>query len=451
MSQDNKQPDPMRRLLIAFLCICFVFSIGAQMLRVHSGRQHNIFNGDGFFYYSYLPNLFFQGNLDFSQAYDRYWGGKPMWSRIVPETGRWSNVWSIGPALMWSPGFLLGDIAWRIAHALGRTGPTDGFDLYHEWGAGLASIFWSLLAVYLTYRLLRQAASPKAALAATIIIWIATPLLAYGFLEIDMSHGVGACAGTALILATLAAYRQPQNTWRWLGCGALAGLAMLIRPQHIVLVILPLGAWLLSLRNADATDTRRPITKFAQLGLMGIAAAIAFLPQMLAWHAIFGHYLAVVQPNYFSAQPNHPHLLEVLFSTNRGYFTWTPFWALALVGLFWVPGNLRWLTGLVVIALVLQIMMSGWAFDWYGGEAFGARRLIELGAGVGLGLAALFTRISARRPRIALGAFIFVLVYWNLALMGRYYLHDFSHLQAPTLAELVLKTLEFPLKVFTYL
>ncbi len=415
-----------RLILGGFLAACLLLGIGAQIARVHYGKSDRLFDGDGFFYYAYLPNLFFQHDLDFSEAYARYWPEGPMWSRIVPETGRWSNVWSIGPALLWAPGFLLGHLVWQAARLFGRAGPTDGFDLYHEGGAALMSIAWSLLAIYLTYRLARKVAAPLPAAVATVAVWAGTPLLAYGFLEIDMSHGAGALAAAGLLLGSIAAKRNPHRARNWLACGVLGGLAALVRSPHAVLTIIPLGVWLWETRNAGKAGLPRNL---AYLLLLLAAAAVVFIPQMLAWKALFGHYLLNPHPHYFAVF-TVSRFWDSLFSLNRGFFTWTPLWALALVGIFLLPKEARWLGGLIGLALLLEMIVNAWALDWSGGEAFGARRLIELGPGLALGLAALLSRLRTPRQALAVGGLAAVLVCWNLALMGLYYSGIIPHVGA---------------------
>lgn len=440
--QSTRNAVIAHRLLVAFLALCLLLSVAAQFARLRTGAGHQLFDGDGFFYYAYLPNLILKGNLDFSEAYARYQPQGPMWSRIVPETGRWSNVWSVGPAVMWLPGFLLGHLVWFVARLAGRAGPTDGFDLYHEGGALAAALAWSLLAVWLTYRLCRRLAAPLPAALATIAVWAGTPLLAYGFLELDMSHAVGMLVITALLLASITAREQPQNPWCWAACGGLVGLAALIRPQHAVFAIIPVGAWLLARREATITPDA-PRLRFSYLMLMLPAAALAFAPQMLTWKAIFGHYLVVAQPNYFS-QLSFAQLLASLFSTRHGYFSWTPLWAPALAGLLLAPKQWRWLAALIGVSLLLQVLLNAWARDWSGGEAFGARRLVEIGPGLAIGLAAILSRLMSRRAMLGCGLAVFALTYWNLALMARYYLRAIPHEASVPVYDFIRATLLFP-------
>ena len=54
-----------------------------------------------------------------------------------------------------------------------------------------------------------------------------------------------------------------------------------------------------------------------------LAAVVAFTPQMLAWKAISGHYLAVspIGPQIIW---QHPHLVDVLFASQNGLFAMSP-------------------------------------------------------------------------------------------------------------------------------
>ena len=345
---------------------------------------------------------------------------------------------------MWLPGFLLGDLIWRAAQLAGAAGPTDGYDLYHEGGAALAALVWSLLAIMLTYRIARYLVSPKAATLATITIWLGTPLLAYGFIEVDMSHSVGAFAGAALLATTISAWRKPYLLKRWLLCGLCMGLLILIRPNHAVMFLLPLGAWLASFRSAGQ-ERRNLSLQFGNLGAMLASSVLVFIPQALSWKAIFGHFLVMPQSNYFAGS-GYTKLFASLFSTQNGYFSWTPLWAVALVGVVLIPRNFRWFAGWLATVLVLEMISNAWAADWSGGEAFGARRLIELGPGVALGLAALFERLKSRRLAL-FSLVILCCCYWNIALMCRYYSKQMPHCSAMPVADFVAGTLVSPARL----
>ena len=77
---------------------------------------------------------------------------------------------------------------------------------------------------------------------------------------------------------------------------------------------------------------RRGRARLAHLVAAGAVALAVFLPQTLAWKAIFGAYLTVPQGRGY-LDWSSPHLADVLFSANHGLFATSPVSVLGLVGL----------------------------------------------------------------------------------------------------------------------
>jgi hypothetical protein len=103
-----------------------------------------------------------------------------------------------------------------------------------------------------------------------------------------------------------------------------------MRYQLALLAVLPLGESVFTAIRRGGADSRRMV--FAQAGrlvLAGSAAMLVFVPQMIAWNAIYGHCL--VSPLILAHSWLHPDFGRILFSSDRGYFYWTPM-TIAMLG-----------------------------------------------------------------------------------------------------------------------
>jgi hypothetical protein len=176
--------------------------------------------------------------------------------------------------------------------------------------------------------------------------------------------------------------------------GALGGLVALVRWQDAVVLLLPVAdtlAWLWR-RQAGMAATA------ARLGALGLAAGVAFLPQLLAWNAVYGTPLLMPQGSGFMRW-TRPAMFSVLFSLKRGLFAWTPALLPAVAGLPLVIKRDRLAGWSFVIVLAISVYVNAAVQDWWAGEAFGARRFIGDGVFFAFGLSALMTLPQAvRRP-----------------------------------------------------
>jgi hypothetical protein len=146
---------------------------------------------------------------------------------------------------------------------------------------------------------------------------------------------------------------------------------------------------------------------------------VMLLPQLVAWRAIYGHFLVMPQGGGFM-QWAAPSLVSVLFSLRHGLFSWTPAVLVAVLGFYHLVRRDTWLGWSVVVVILLAVYINASAGDWWAGEAFGARRFVGCTVFFALGLAALFTRELWQNRPVLLRWTAAALVVYNLLFLLQY-------------------------------
>jgi hypothetical protein len=355
-----------------------------------------VVEGDGVNYFSYLHSLVIDRDLDFSDEYRAALeAGLPVYSTLVETrtpTGLVANFQPAGAALLAMPAYL-------AALAL-RPGGSPQYATEFVIAYTAASLLCGLLALGLCFRLAREVLEARqAAVVGTLVAAGATPFLYYLLWEPSYAHTFSAAVASAFVLLWWRG-RGRLSAAGWLGLGLLAGLAATVRYQDGLLAAIVL---------LDLGRARWRLLAFA-LGALG-----GFLPQMLVTHAVFGTWLPY-RPPEFAPQLWPGHYLDVLFSSHNGLLIWTPA-ALAAAAGYRFVGDRR-LTLAAALALGLELLIEGSAPDWWGGHAFGMRRLLVLLPFAAVGLSAVAVRL-VRRPRLLVAA-AGLLVAWNLVLVANF-------------------------------
>jgi hypothetical protein len=411
----RRREEPTKPFVFA-LVLTAAFGIGAW--------AHPEFKrGDFRSYFAYLHSAAFDHDLDFANDF-RAWGLEP---KVLTATGHRRNVNPVGPALVWSPFF-------AVAHAYVVVGRAVGLHRYAADGnsppylrsALVGTAFVVVLGCWALAAVLERRLPRRLAILAVLAAVATSPVLVYVFGEPGQAHGP-AFGFAALGIWVADRLERKPSLGGWLLAGAVTGLVFLMRLQAALfgLLFLPLAVIGLARR------TVRPWW----LAAATLAALAAAFPQFAAWHVIFGQWFPsgggvaadwaassgrgpdqLMQPAAF-LDFSAPYLSYVLFSTDRGLFSWTPGVLVAFVAL--VLGVRRW--GALGVGGILVAVATAWfngsnTVWWSGGDAFGARRFDIVLPFLAMGYGSLLAFLVARpllAPTLLLGA----LALWNAGLV----------------------------------
>jgi hypothetical protein len=402
-------------------------------------------------YFAYLRSMAFDRDLEFGNEYARFHARDPeglagfaatFLEKREPATGRHINFAPMGTALLWSPFYLLAHLGVLAARAAGSSAAADGFSAPYVAAACYASWLYGGLGLLIAHDALRRFGGihdRDAGWATAAVLW-ASPLLYYMTIAPGFSHAVSVFVVAALVWTSL--WARGRGSAAWAAAGVLGGMAALVREQDALFLAVP-GLLLV----AEAARTRRYVDFAARAGALGLAAAAAFLPQLLAYRAINGAFgpsrLVTRKLSYAS-----PHFLQVLLDPGHGLFAWTPVLLVAVVALAAAVARRRdGVAATLLAAFLAQAWINGSVESWTQAGAFGSRRFVGATVifawGLALAAAALRARLGPG-PRVAMLA---AFAWWNVSLMVQFGLRimDRQGLEWPRVA--VAQVTEVPRRV----
>jgi hypothetical protein len=218
---------------------------------------------------------------------------------------------------------------------------------------------------------------------------------------------------------------------QWALLGLAAGLMGNVYYPNVFLLIFPaLEVVLLAregIRGSDREATRlgKLITNCA---IFGAVFLVSLLPTFITRQIIYGSPFATGYPGIAGWHWTSPVLLQVLFSSDHGLWSWTPILLLAVVGLFSLYRRNALLgAGSILTFLAYYYFIASYP-DWDGLSSFGNRFFISLTPIFILGLAALldaFSHLFAKASRAAAVAVpvIALLTAWNVGLIFQWGTH----------------------------
>jgi hypothetical protein len=371
---------------------------GFAYIVVFSRLGYTPIHSDGFSYYVYLPSWAIYHDVSFDAlARDWYGGMYPGFTGLLrwPTTGLWVNLHPMGTAILMAPFFAAGDLL-----SLWSNLPRDGFSLYYQHAAGLAGIAYFLAGLAVLRGILTRHFTDGVVLATLVCITWGTNLFHYGVFDGTFSHAFSFFLVCLWLLIIERWWEQERPTWRLsLALGAVAALIVLVRHTNaIYLLVLPFyGVTRSSDLRARVGSMWERRTWLAAATLVG---AVGILPQLLLYRMSTSSWL--VSP--YSALDagfsfGSPHLVGVLFSTQKGLFFWSPLLVFAVIGAIVAKG---WTRGIVLPAVaifVIQTYLAASWWDWQFGASYGHRAFTD-GFGLTAVLLAACFQWAARRAHV---------------------------------------------------
>jgi hypothetical protein len=399
-----------------------------------------IVHGDGVGYYAYARAPLIQHNLRFEEdwrhgnlyfAQSRTLSNGQLRPDEYTETGYVSNLFSIGPALLWTPFLLTAHVAVRLADALGAHIAADGFSFPYLLAMALGTAFYGFLGLLLSYSLAKKYVEERWAFLATLGVWGASSLPVYMYFNPAWSHAHSTFA-VALFIWYWERTRGVRTLLQWILLGLIAGLMVDVYFMNGVFLLLPLvesliGYW----------DFMKAKDYFASGPLLVrnicflLAVVLAFLPTLITRYIIFGGFLRFGSYTVLPWDWTAPNWRSVLFSSEHGLFSWTPLLALAIAGLFLAPHVARFVAlSLALTAIGFYYVISSYPY-WHGMASFGNRFFISLTPVFIFGLALLLERCaeffrSQIRAFAATSALMLLFILWNLGFIFQWGAHLIS-------------------------
>lgn len=398
-----------RELSNAHLLLVLLLMPTLQQFQFAGGRT----GGDGLGYYVYVRSLWKDGDLHFGNEYEHYgYQGRP--DLMTPTaTGHRRSMYAIGPAVLWTPFFAVGEGIGRLQRGLVGSADLSGYGPVHVNACSLGSLLYGFLLVLLIHDLAGRYFTPGIALLAALFTWGGTFLHWYMVQQPLMSHAVSGF-GAGLVVWLWDRQRSRPTAWGHVRLGLALGVAMTTRWQNGLLLLLP-GLDLLARLWRGRAVALAPV---ARHGLaLAVLVAVGAFPQMAAWKTLFGEWVLAHPPQGIGwVRLWRPFLLETLWSSRHGLFAWTPVFLLAFVGL--VPLlRRRFALGAPLLPIVLfTTWVNACAGEWWGGGSYSLRRFDPLLLPLALGLAAFLQcaqEFVRRRPQAAALALLFPAALWS--------------------------------------
>lgn len=381
------------------------------------GPDRGVIKWDVISYYGYLPATFIYKDLSLKFAEDPVFKKqKKIWYQKT-ETGENVIITSMGLAYLYSPFFFM---AHTLAPVFGQV--RDGYSAIYQFFLVFSALFYVGFGLYFLWKFLRRYFPPGVVSLTLFLIGAGTNLYYYSTFEAAMPHSYNFSL-IALFLYLISGWYEKADRKNSFFAGLVFGLIVLIRPTNILLLVVFLG---LGIDSMTALKDRPGYFRqhFLQVLIMAGAFILPWIPQLIYWKEVSGHlfynsYSEVGSSFFF----DNPHIMDFLFSYQKGWFVYTPMMLFAVAGFIFLYRNHRPLFFAPALYLLLMIyILSSW-WSWWTGGSFGTRSMVDIMPVMSLPLAALISVLfkQGTGTKAGIGLLLAFAVFLNLFQTWQYH------------------------------
>ena len=357
----------MRTLVVSTILILF---IAIQLYRGAGAKS--IIDGDGAGYYAYLPSVFHHKTTDFTAVFEFEKLHKSL-SYVGHYYHRHDSVlvnkYFLGTALAISPFYLTATFYSAIFQL-----PTDGYNILYQLAVAMAAAFYLAIGLLATLKLIRLFGFEKyIALIVIIVLFFGTNLFYYALLHPSHSHVYSFAAISVFLLYTrrFFLYLKIQNLFL---AAVSLGFVCLIRPTNFLIV----GALPFIAGSSERFKEGFYLLKEKWwYWLLAIMIVIMVLCIQFIFNLVQTGSLFVWSYKNEGFDFLHPHFFDFLFGFKKGFFIYTPVMLAIVPALIMMYRKLRFSFYTMLTFLILSVFfLSSW-WNWFYGDSFGMRAMID--------------------------------------------------------------------------
>jgi hypothetical protein len=370
-------------LLIFVSLLCYFIAdytpLGLVPYTPRSPDAPRIFiSNDGSGYYVYLQELFINGFKAEGTVANYFLGD-----------GKKVNLFLIGTSILESPFFLIAKTLSSLAKIPYRDGLNEIFQLF----SAISNAFYFLLGIYFINKVLIQFTSNvnRLIVLLSIIFGLNVFVYATGTWGLNYSHIYSFSMISVFIYLITLFYniKLEKNLYLFsIVIGISIGIITLIRIHNCLVVII------LILYNISSIDELifRIKTYFIYYFISLVSSLITYIPQCLWFYRDTGDFFFNYPKKYAEIAHKfdwlHPELINIMFSSRKGLFIWTPLWLFAfLIILLRSNQAKKWRYALTLYLPLRLYIGSSSADHWHSHGSFGQREFVDVAILCAIGLA----------------------------------------------------------------
>ncbi len=359
-----------KKNIIVFLSLIIVFLI-VDVLATRSSRTIFI-DGDGSGHYAYLPSIITYQTVDFTEVFEVEKSRRPpdyMGHYFHEYNDILINKYTSGTALLQLPFYLLAILVCIIIGI-----PADGYNAVFQFSIAISTIFYVSLGLFNLVKLLSKwGINKRFGWIVAIAGLFGTNLFFYTFVEPSFSHAYSFTVITSFLLSSKNLFTSYSRK-NLLLSAFLYGLVILIRPANaIVILSLPFiaGNWY----SFSSVIKKKVIT--LDYNYAALVFIVAISPQLIINWLQSGSLFIYGYKNegfYFG----DPQFINFMFSYRKGWLVYTPFFWLLIPGIIYMfRSQTKFASVSFSVFLIFQIyFLSSW-WNWYYGDSFGMRPMVD--------------------------------------------------------------------------
>lgn len=385
----SRSKHPYSYLVVLVLLF---FTIG---LRINNPPKNPI-SWDTFGYYLYLPSTFIYHDLGLKNKpiidgiIETYHSTSTFYQGTYCENGNWVMKYSMGMAIMYSPGFFAGHL---LAHFTDY--PADGFSKPYQWALMANSILFFMIGMFFLRKVLNKFFSDKISSVVLVLLFFGTNYYTYSTFSAEMPHNYLFSIYTIILWQTILWHENQRKQHMWL-LALFVGLATLARPTELISILIPL-LWGVSNKETLIEKIKLLKTHLPQIIQFSLILLFIGSLQIIYWKMITGDFI------YYSYNnPGEgfeflwPYTLKTLFSFRKGWLIYTPLMVFALWGFIYMYKQKKGLfIPLFVFFIINLYIVSSWSCWWYA-QSMGQRALIQSYAVLSIPFGFFLTEISRK-------------------------------------------------------